>query len=73
VKLEAGDGGQPTNQGNYIILESRENRDGTANRILGLFVISVYVCVCVCVCVCITQLLWYSFSKPIICVTWLTV
>ena len=51
MKLEAGDGGQPTNQGNYIILESRENRDGTANRILGLFVISVYVCVCVCVCV----------------------
>ena len=49
MKLEAGDGGQPTNQGNYIILESRENRDGTANRILGLFVISVCVCVCVCV------------------------
>ena len=70
MKLEAG--GQPTNQDNYIILESRENRDGTANiRILGLFVISV--CVCVCVCVCITQLLWHSFSKPIICVTWLTV
>ena len=50
MKLEAGDGGQPTNQDNYMILESRANRDGTANiRILGLFVISVYVCVCVCV------------------------
>ena len=46
MKLEAG--GQPTNQDNYIILESRENRNGTANiRILGLFVISVCVCVCV--------------------------
>lgn len=46
MKLEAG--GQPTNQDNYIRLESRENRDGTANiRILGLFVISVCVCVCV--------------------------
>lgn len=66
MTLEAGDGGQPTNQDNYIILESWENRDGTVNiRILGLFVISL--------CVCITQLPWHSFSKPIICITWLIV
>lgn len=36
---------ETTNNDNYIILESWENRDGTANvRILGLFVMGVWVC-----------------------------